>query len=50
MARKALKANIGNKTIKEHQTDVNKSKSSSPKNTCPRVLEFVEVIPDGKNK
>jgi len=48
MARKALKANIGNKAIKEHQTAVNKSKSSSPKNSCPRILEFAEVIPDDK--
>lgn len=50
MTKKALKANIGNKAIKEHQAAIKKYKSSGPKSSCPRVLEFVEVIAVGKNK
>lgn len=48
MTKKALQANIEYKVIKEHQAAII-NMSSGPKNSCPSVLEFVEVIYDGKN-
>ena len=50
MAQKALKANTGNKAIKEHKASLNEDKSSSPENPHPSILEeFVDVLSESKN-